>query len=540
MISFDRKTGNVNLTPVWDEINSIKSDTSSLYTMITAGGGVIPEELLNSISLLTSNTEILSSEITSLNNNTLYFNNELYSLKTDTSTIASDTAGLNMDVVSLYNICSSLSDSISTITGGGGGGFPYYLAYSDAIASSLNFAYNMTGDIPSLAYDNIMFCGSMGTLSNYTIPSSFNKFTLSGLDLISNVYFVKNTVEGVAAFVSLDVKTMTSNTFCSFGMLDVRANSFLSNSISRITKFKCGCLGVNSNTFYYNTGIISGNSLIGNFVYSNVAIIDFPYMVRNTFRYCWSINAVSFDNNAYAYNKIGVLNIASFYGNTFDTMGITPNINADLFLANRVGVMNDITINANDSAANNTFSAFFDPDETYQPVSTSDVNLKINVQSYSANHVWSINEVKINCAYLMGDNGFVNVNTIDFNKIQHYLDTFRRPGRTYSMTFSNSFSNIKLIKATNSINDVKCCCGNIIGVQTMQLNYNWSWGFPTDVELHNIQPTNIYTLDFYKCDNYIGGSIFTIPSFYSGYDEGNVWISGKPLSELGYSLSISS
>ena len=182
MISFDRKTGNVNLTPVWDEINSIKSDTSSLYTMITAGGGVIPEELLNSISLLTSNTEILSSDITSLNNNTLYFNNELYSLKTDLSSISSDvesmvsdTASLNMDVVSLYNICSSLSDSISTISGGGGG--PYYLAYSDAIASSLSFAYNMTGDIPSLAYDNIMFCGSMGTLSNYTIPSSFNKFT---------------------------------------------------------------------------------------------------------------------------------------------------------------------------------------------------------------------------------------------------------------------------------------------------------------------------------------------------------------------------
>ena len=520
MISFDRG-GSVNLTPLWNEINSIKADTSSLYTMITAGGGEVPTELLNSITLLNSNTAILSSDISSLNNDTL--------------TIASDTNSLNMDVVSLYNICSSLSDSIST-----GGGGAYYLAYSDAINSSLSFVYNMTGDIPSLAYDGIMFCGSIGTFANYTIPSSFNKFTLSDFNVVSNVYFVKNTVEGVAAFVSFDAKTMTSNTFCSFGVLDVRADSFLSNSISRITKFKCGCLGVSSNTFYYNTGIISGNSLVGNFVYSNVAIIDFPYMVRNTLRYCWSINAVSFDNNSYAYNKIGVLNIASLYGNTFDTMGITPNINADLFILNRVGVMNDITINANDSAANNTFSAFFDPDETYQPVSTSDVNLKINVQSYSGNHVWSINEVKINCAYLMGDNGFVNVNTIDFNKIQHYLDTFRRPGRTYTMEFSNSFSNIKLIKATNSINDVKCCCENIIGVETMQLNYNWSWNFPSGVALQNIQPSNIYTLDFYKCNNYIGGSTFTIPSFYSGYDEGNVWISGKPLSELGYSLSVSS
>lgn len=100
MISFDRKTGNVNLTPIWDEINSIKSDTSSLYTMITAGGGGdIPQELLNSITLLNSNTAVISSDITLLNNNTSYFSNELYSLKTNSSTIANDTVSLNTNII---------------------------------------------------------------------------------------------------------------------------------------------------------------------------------------------------------------------------------------------------------------------------------------------------------------------------------------------------------------------------------------------------------------------------------------------------------
>ena len=80
---------------------------------------------------------------------------------------------------------------------------------------------------------------------------------------------------------------------------------------------------------------------------------------------------------------------------------------------------------------------------------------------------------------------------------------------------------------------------SIVGVETMRLNYDWNWGFITSWNLQNIQPTNIYTLDFYNCDEAISASTFTIPSFYSSYDEGNVWISGKPLNELGYTLSVS-
>ena len=538
MLSFDR--GGTNLSAVWNEINSIKVDTLSLYTMITAGGGVIPEELLNSITLLTSNTGILSSDITSLNNNTSYFNNELYSLKTDTSSMISDTNALNMDVVSLYNICSSLSDSISTITGGGGsGGGPYYLAYSDAIASSLSFVYNMTGDIPSLAYDNVKFCGSIGTFANYTIPSSLNKFTLSDFNVVSKISFAKTTsVDAPHVFISLDGNIISANTFNSFGFLDLHAASFYNNSISKINSLKCGCFGLNSNTFSFNTGLISGDSFVRNYIYSHNGFIDFPYMVNNSFRYCLSINAVSFMNNDYDYNLIGVLNIPSFYANTFRTNGITPNINAYLFINNSVALVNDITINAIDSAGNNTFSGSIDTDITFSTISTSDINLNINVRTYMGNYAYSLNELNISCIQLNGLNSFNNINTINFKKLHYFLNFISRPGRTY--TYINSFNNIKLINATNAGSNISCCCEELIGIETMKLNYNWKWIFASGYALQNVQPSNIYTLDFYNCDDYISNSTFTIPSYYSGYDEGNVWISGKPLSELGYTLSVSS
>lgn len=530
MISFDRTS--TNLTAVWNEINSIKSDTSSIWDFVSTITGIdIASSIMSSISSMANSMASMSSEITSLNNNTSYFNNELYSLKTDTSSIV-----LNTD-----SITSSISDiinSISTMTGGGGGGLPYYLAYNDAIASSLSFVYNMTGDIPSLAYDNIKFCGNMGTLSNYTIPSSLNKFTLSGLDLISKISYAKTTsTDAPHVFVSLDGNKISANTFNSFGLLDLHATSFYNNSISRINSFKCGCFNVNSNTFSFNTGVISGNSLVRNYIYSHDGFIDFPSMVGNTIRYCLSINAISFMNNDYDLNSIGVLNIPYFYANTFRTGNLSPNINAELFINNYMLLINDITINAIDSAVNNTFLGSIDTDITFSSIKTTDINLNINVRTYFGNNAYSLNELKLNCIQLNGSNSFGSMNTLNFEKLHYFDSRISRPGRTY--TYNNSFANIKLINATNAKSNINCCCQVLVGIETMRLNYDWKWVFGSSFTLQNVQPSNIYTLDFYNCENYISNSIFTIPSFYSGYDEGNVWISGKPLSELGYTLSVS-
>ena len=132
----------------------------------------------------------------------------------------------------------------------------------------------------------------------------------------------------------------------------------------------------------------------------------------------------------------------------------------------------------------------------------------------------------------------IKISTISFEKLQYFLNTVTRPGRTY--TFINSFNGIKLINATNAGSNISCCCDELIGIETMKLNYNWKWIFGLGYPLQNVQPSNIYTLDFYNCDDYISNSTFTIPSYYSGYDENNIWISGKPLTYYSYTLSLSS
>jgi hypothetical protein len=103
---------------------------------------------------------------------------------------------------------------------------------------------------------------------------------------------------------------------------------------------------------------------------------------------------------------------------------------------------------------------------------------------------------------------------------------------------ANGYSDITLLDfrgltPTSAVNSVNLNTASMIGIQTMKVNYD----LPIVLYHNGIRPANIYTLDFYKCESAISASIFTLPSVFSGYDEGNVWISGKPLSELGYTLA---
>ena len=532
MLSFDR--GGTNLSAVWNEINSIKVDTLSLYTMITAGGGVIPEELLNSITLLTSNTGILSSDITLLNNNTSDFNNELYSLKTDTSTIASDTNALNMDVVSLYNICSSLSDSISTITGGGGGGLPYYLAYSDAIASSLSFVYNMTGDIPSLAYNSVNFYGNINKFADYSIPITINKFTISNVQSISKLSMSNTTTASSLTTlnkISLGAEYFNENKFEKIGNLNISAYNMVSNTFTSMYDLNIIANGISSCTF---------SVCYQNLYADKISKCSFPYaygcvnarsLYNNTFYAVNTINADALYSNSFINNDMPEIVANYMANNTFTYNYLTPNIKAGGFNYNSFALNNDCSIFA-DSIYGNLYQAFSNVSKK--------VNLLIQGNTISGNKFYSLSDVVLSGFNLNGSNEFFELNNLYFKKFTELLSTSKRPGPNITTTFENGFRNIKLFDVHELEVPITMGAYNIVGVETMKLNYNWNWEFITTMwSLQNIQPTNIYTLDFYKCDNYISNSTFTIPSFYSGYDEGNVWISGKPLSELGYTLSVS-
>lgn len=532
MISFDR-SGN-NLTAVWNEINSIKVDTYSLYTMITAGGGGdIPSDLLNSITLLNSNTDILSSDITLLNNNTLYFNNELYSLKTDTSTIANDTVSLNMDVVSLYNICSSLSDSISTITGGGGGGDgKYYLALSDAEASQLKFVYNMTGDIASLpSYDNFTFMGDLGTFEYYSVLNT--SFKLHGLKSMANLTF-SAAFGNVFTYVDIAAKTMFQNTFSRyFDRLKIQCESFYNNKLSMISNLYLSADTLNGMSLTNATGLINANSMVNCSLNNFLGNMNVHLLSRNTIKYAMcpiSADVIAYNSiSHYHYKDICALNSIAFNTFIIENGDVMPNFYAPIFDYNRITVCTgDFSIWANSIIAN-TISLY---------------------TAYGATH--SDHRIDLICNDVCSANAFYNINTLVLSGKIRGTQTFSRISelRFIATDFAldgatsggiNGYSDITLLDfrgltPTATYNPVVLATNSVVGVQIMKFNYDLSFA-----RAHNpIQPSNIYTLDFYKCDNYISNSIFTIPAVFGGYDEANVWISGKPLSEYSYTLSISS
>ena len=551
MISFDRKTGNVNLTPVWDEINSIKSDTSSIWDFVSTITGVdIASSILSSISDIESSISSMSSDITSLNNNTSYFNNELYSLKTnllsissdvesivsDTSSIVSDIASINMDVVSLYNICSSLSDSISTITGGGGGGLPYYIALSDAEASSLKYVYNMTGDILSLPnYDSFTFMGNMGTFESYSVLNK--SFKLHGLESVASLTFSTDASSNKFDYIDIAAKSMVQNQFSQyFDRVKIQCESFYANSLSAISSLYLSADTLDGMSMRTATGVINANIMSKCYLSSFAGTMNVNTLSKNTFTFVRSPISANFvlanSINHYSYKDICAIGqIASNTFNMADYGDVMPNFHTPIFNYNTMTCCaGDFTVYAN-TISQNTISLYSGHNATF---SDCRIDLMCGTSCYG-NKFYNINTLVFS-GMIQGGQVFSRISELRF-----FATNFTLGGGHGQGGDANAYSSITLLDfrgltPTANYYSVIFTDVSVIGVQTMKFNYDLT--FATAHQY--IRPSNVYTLDFYKCDNYISNSIFTIPKFFSGYDEGNVWISGKPLTELGYTLSRSS
>lgn len=501
MISFDRS--NNNLSAVWNEINSIKVDTYSLYTMITAGGGGdIPTDLLNSITLLTSNTGILSSDITLL--------------KTNTSSIVNDTVSLNMDVVSLYNIASSLSDSISTITGGGGGGgSPYYLALSDAVNSNLSFVYNMTGDIASIPYNSVNFFGNLDNFTNYSIPSTINKITISNIKTLSGITFSNSAANsGIRSSnrISFGGEYFASNSFKNLGYLTINCESLLSNSFDSIVPININCATISScRISSCSANLIA--STIRNCTLSFFGKINGVDFRSNKISEAYTIDAISISENTLSSLIFPVLNANFIYGNKI-TSCLIQDFYCSKFGNNEVAMKTDCRVVAS-SISQNDFHQITTTNKIF------DIELKADI--ISKNNFHHVRNISLSGLDYTGLFAYEHVKGI-------YLYNFTTIAQTY-----NVFNDVEMFDVHNLTIPVSAIARGMIGIQTMRLNYNWKWSFTDDIT--NIQPTNIYTIDFYNCEPWIVNSVFHIPSYYSGYDVANIWISGKPLTNYSYSLS---
>lgn len=539
MISFDRRTGNVNLTPIWNEINSIKVDTNSLYTMITAGGGGdIPQELLNSITLLNSNTGIFSSSITLLNSNS--------------ASMVSDTNSLNMDVVSLYNICNSLSNSISTITGGGGGGSPYYLNVSDVLSQSLKYAYNVSGDILSLPYDSFSLYGNLGNFINYVVPTGYLNIDISGLKTMESITM---TASGTSRYYNIHLTASEINK-CRFAAISsfgfsanaiksctfytiynnqelINVGSFNSCLISIMKGLAMNAYMINGCTFEYISNTIYANTIstctlsicesiqassIEKCFFSLCPFIDALEIRSCTFSGNWYnnvVNAITFSHNA----------INNFYNTGVSTTIIPSCFNCVSFRENTFSHLINSMNFVGKEFINNSFRN--------TPNNVSKGCLNISYQQVQSNNFFDIRQIIINSISSFFNNSFVSISNL---RINYEFNEFLTKG---SKINQNTFESISML----DVKDIDITCTlhfghggvvNYLGVSTMKMNYSL---LRFSTENSNIQPSNIYTLDFYNCDPWIVNSVFHIPSYYSGYDVANIWISGKPIADYGYSLS---
>ena len=503
MISFDR--GSTNLNAVWNEINSIKSDTYSMWNFVSTLTGVdIDSSILSSIS----------------------------SLSSDLGSVISDTGSLNLDVESLYNICSSLSSSISTLSRGGA----YCIALSDAVASSLSYVYNMTVNLDSIPYNNVKFYGSMGTFAGYTIPMSINSFSIGELDLISGIEYSMsaNSLKSLVKF-SMNASIISENTFKSLQEMNLKAFTFISNQLSSNAFININANFIGTNTFAGCCGSIECIELQKNYLYNHYGIIRaYDSIASNTIRNCHSLEGRIIQNNSFYYNYIPIINCGIFSQNTWDSNDISPNINCYYFGYNNFKLENNNTIyGMSEMYYNNIYGS----DSTGSLSSERD--LVMYCKSFNLNTIHYINKVVLSCDIISRFFKISNINELYLDQVYTWESTYYGGGG-HTRTASGTFENIKLIDVHKINNIVYPCFIRLLGIETMRLNSNWSWCFNTGFELLNIQPTNIYTLDFYDCENYLSNSTFIIPSYYSGYDEGNVWISGKPLTEYSYTLSVSS
>lgn len=508
MISFDRRTGNVNLTPLWNEINSIKSDTLSMWDFMSTITGVdIASSILSSIS------DVKSS---------------ISSLISDTSSMASDIGSINLDVVSLYNICSSLSSSLSTLSGGN----PYYLALSDALASSLKYVYNMTGNITTLpSYDSFTFIGNLGNFSSYSVLNK--SFKLHGLQNMASITFSNGSLD----YYDLSAKTMNNNIFKNItGGFRLDCESFSSNTLEGISN----C--------YLTAKTISGMSLRTVYGIFNLDVMSNCYLSS----FVGTMNANILSSNTFTYNRCPI-NVNHMFKNS-----IVHYVHPDLWV-NSSMFSNTIEAAASNDLYPNIYAPVFSANSLKNPGNSFSLygnTIMGNTISCETDHAktYSKNKLDVQCIYSCVNNGFYNIASLNINGKLQGGHTFSKIGElrldAYEFNLGgghgeniNSYNNItKLdlrgLKPSGTFYPINIDTASLIGVQTALLNYSVS--FRVQGVQKSIAPSNIYTLDFYDCESALSNSIFTIQNYYTSYDEGNVWISGKPLSELGYTLSVSS
>ena len=460
----------------------------------------------------------------------------------------------------------------------------------------------VSSDLPS--YSPFTIAGYIGTISDFNLGSEYSTVCFSGVDLISSgtlssnnyVCLNANTISSINAFNVNCLKLNGNEIVCSSiqninnlfvdcmsnfndAILDschnIKINAPLCSSIkitygslvnldclsinkatlNDIKHLNCNCLslaGDNANVKIdlqnvtkgtingfnaFRVGIFVCNEIVFNaFRASNVSykyISTLNISCESVFSCYFSTNAIINFNASALYNcgltsntifnfNVSTLNSCNMLNNYF----VNP-INISNFSKNNI-TMSDCDLNLN---VNNISSASI-CGHAFTSTNPLQFDLNLNVKSsISSCDFKSFKLISLEANNAYGSLYFESINTLILNVKNPFWSNTSK-----GFFYPHAITLLDVRQITQSITVVghpDC------GANTMKLNCDWRWTTTNNFDMY-ILPNRFSTMDFYNVENYLSNNIFTIPAIYSGYDENNIWISGKPLSYYSYTLSLSS
>lgn len=529
MISFDRNS--TNLTAVWNEINSIEADTASMWNILS-----------------NMDTSVLST---------------LSDIPLSLSSIISDTLSLSSSVTDIM-------DSLSTLSGGG----DYYYNLSDLVSKSYNYMYNVTGnyvgsDLPS--YSPFTIAGYIGTISNFTLNSDYKTVCFSGVDMLSSfnfswAYYINLNVNFVQSFTVTGVRLLNINALngCALPVID---------SVSTLS-IKCNVGGIGGNLNRYinyvtdcyleaydmgSVNVCSCNKITCNFreiingcvfndnktCFINCSSVTRWFVNTGTYYNIIADKMVSCSLKSISHLDCNCLTMSTVtvYSNTIYDLNVgymsSCNINFNSLLnplnitycyKNNIVVGEcNLTLNAGFIQSGKAYGAYFESDDPYQ------LDCYINARSVLSSYdVKSFNLVSVKADTAYNGLYFQYINTLILN-IKNPIWNNTANGIGFYP------AQIKLIDARQITKPITVVAHTNCHASRMMLNCDWRWTTSGgNYSTMRIKQSRFSTMDFYNVENYLSSSTFTIPLIYSGYDENNIWISGKPLTYYSYTLSLSS
>ena len=409
MISFDKRGGSVNLTPVWNAINSLSDSVESLDDKI--------ENLPTDLTTFNNYLNSISSSLSDLNNT---LSNYLLSSDAFNSSVLTDyakTSDVGGDYYMNYTDLDSsqthyaynLTDYVENTTiGTSTNDFISYAAFGDVVNNGIigfNPKFNLNGNF---SYNTLSLMYGGNITANIVDKNEITTFIGSGLCNFDAISFSRNTL--MNNVFNLNVKANYNNTYSDNVIANCNGLFFTGNSVLNQTMSFMNINSASSNTFI--NGEIDGYLWLAK---SNT-FSDFNVILRGK-SYVSNVHTRSIQNNDITIN----LNYDSVGANTFNAKvlkGYYGYINGNVFENQTKNNMYNLSAKY---VIYNTFSCiglgYMYADEIFKNVFTSSIEkIGFSGRSLSSNSFYhSITRVDCELKYMKQNNFMYPVNVLHVN-----------------------------------------------------------------------------------------------------------------------------